>query len=169
MGAQVKNSSRRIIARERRLYVMWLKRGGYSYARIAIEIIRACTTGTMQDDYDGPTLSEDHLIRNYNNAKAYKDVRETMKQYNDQVNPDIEDERDDLSETLAELLSICMAAARKGDLYGVQVALQSVQTKAKLLGVNKPERKELSGPDGAAIPIDVIRRATEAADSEDAD
>lgn len=160
---------RQLRALERRQYVMWLRRGGYSYNKIATEVIRACMTGDMLEHYDGPVLTDEHLIKNYNGAKAYKDVRDTLKLYADEHLDNVEEIRAEIADQLDELMMHTMKKVREGDLYGVQVGLQQIQTKAKLLGINKPERKAIEGPDGGAIPIEVFRKAQAAADAEDED
>ncbi len=151
------------------MYVMWLRRGGFSFSKIASEVIRACLSGEMDVQYDGPTLTEDHLLRNYNEAKAYKDYRETLNKYLKSQDGDIEYARAEIEDQLQELLSLAMQKSRDGDMYGVQVALQTIQTKTKLLGLNKPEVRRIEGHEGGAIAISVVQEAAARAEAPDDD
>ncbi len=151
------------------MYVMWLRRGGFSFSKIASEVIRACMSGTMGLNYDGPVLSEEHLLRNYNEPKAYKDYRDTLKKYLKAQDDDIEYARAEIEDQLQELLSHAMDKSREGDMYGVQVALQTIQTKTKLLGLNKPEVRRIEGHEGGAIAVTIVQEAAARAEAPDDD
>jgi hypothetical protein len=123
----------------------------------------------MPEAYDGPLLTKNHLIKNYDEVKAYRDVSEVMRKYAAQLDGDVDVLRAELESQLTELTGLAMSKARDGDLYGVQVALQGIQTKSKLLGLNKPEIRRLEGKDGGSISIEILRAAQERANEEDID
>ena len=107
--------------------LMFLRRGGHSYTSAARIVIKACQGRTDQPElrgYSGPVLTEEHLPKNYDGTYAYKDAKAILTAYAESLEKDTRELRAETEEQLWELLGLAMGKARRGDLYGVQVALQ---------------------------------------------
>lgn len=149
------------------MYIVWLRRRGHSYNSMAHRVIAFCMGNLMDPEYDGPTLTEEHLPRNYNTQHCYADYRRVMQAYAERLGKDADFIRAELEDQLQLLMGVVMQKAVAGDLEGIRVALSTIQTKARLLGLNLPEKKEISGPEGGRIPISMIHQILEDADRVD--
>lgn len=162
------NAAVRTLAAERRELVMWLRRMGYSYPNSARAVVAACH-GNPPAGYPGTALTPQHLPKNYDGPRCWKDAKEVLTGIHKRTEESVNEVRSELGEQLDEILELTLREARSGNVYGAQVGIMAAQAKAKLLGLNKPELKQISGPEGGPVPISIIREAQAAASKEDED
>ncbi|MFD9374621.1 hypothetical protein ACFWBH_03610 [Streptomyces sp. NPDC059999] len=71
----------------------------------------------------------------------------------------LDDSTDELRKLMAERLErlffgVYRAAIRTGDLQAVDRAVRIIERSSHLLGLNRPVRTEVSGPDGGAVQVE---------------
>lgn len=122
------NSDRRIAASERQRRALELRLAGISYDGIARQLQYASRSG------------------------AYKAVdtalRATLREPADSL-------RKISAERLDRATTVVWRAIGAGDLKAVDVLVRLEARRARLFGLDVPERRELSGPDGAALQVDL--------------
>lgn len=139
------------------MLALWLRRSGYSYTRIALGVIQACENDVYPVGYDGPPLTPKHLPRGYDHAYANSDIRRVMVDYAKSIKEDTDYLRAEVTAQLEELIGRAMEKVRAGDMNAAYVALQAVQTKSRLLGLNIPEQKAPAA-DEDDFSIEELRR-----------
>lgn len=84
---------------------------------------------------------------------ASKDVCRAIDNYRHEEEAAVETWREIESQRLDRLQAAAWPAAAKGDLKAIETVLKVIAQRSKLLGLDMPQRTELSGPDGGAIRL----------------
>ncbi|MFC9497629.1 hypothetical protein [Streptomyces sp. NPDC056982] len=100
-------------------------------------------------DYD--TIAE--RLGYSSRGAATKDICRTLDAYRQEEEAKVEEWRQLESQRLDRLQAAAWAKAAKGDLKAIETVLKVISQRCKLLGLDMPQRTELSGPDGGAVPL----------------
>lgn len=120
------SGGRRVLARERERRAIELRRAGQTYDAIAVEL--GCTRGA-----------------------AFKVVQRVLVRLAAEAREDGEAVRAIELDRLDALHAIVWEKAAAGDLAAVDRALRIAERRAKLLGLDAPVRRELTGRDGVPL------------------
>lgn len=135
---------------ERRLFVLDLRRKGRNYRDIAAEALR----------HFGP----DRLPAGWDARYAYKDVARELEQVHGEIQEDAQAIKTLEIERLDSLWYVMYQKALAGDEKAVDRCIRIQERRAKLLGLDAPQRHELGGPDGAAVVIQMTWGDVDAGD-----
>jgi hypothetical protein len=85
---------------------------------------------------------------------ACKDVREALKERRSELDDKADDLREIENARLDRLFFVAYRqAVKEGNLAAIDRALRIMERRARLLGLDRPQKTELTGADGAAIEI----------------
>jgi len=84
---------------------------------------------------------------------ASKDMIRALKQRRDEQDAEVSVYRQQEGERLDALLEAVWDNAMQGDPRAIEAALKIADRRAKLYGIDAPQRTEVSGPDGGAVPL----------------
>ncbi|MFE7395222.1 hypothetical protein [Streptomyces sp. NPDC057557] len=94
--------------------------------------------------------AEDALIR-----AACKDVREALKERTTELDEQVDELRTVEAERLDRLFFVAYKQAiRDGELPAIDRALRVMERRAKLLGLDRPEKKEITGSAGGPLKVE---------------
>ena len=100
-------------------------------------------------DYEAIAERLDYSSR----GAASKDICRALDSYRKEEEAQVETWRQLESQRLDRLQAAAWAKAVKGDLKAVETVLKVIAQRCKLLGLDMPQRTEVSGPGGGAIEL----------------
>jgi len=126
---------------ERRLYVLALRRTGMTYEKIARAAVKK--------------FGADNLPNGWDKLYAYKDVKREI----DKIRSTLREDAGEIVELelqrLDEMLVGLWAKARRGNTAAIDRVLKIMERRAKFLGIDAPERRELTGAGGEPLVLRV--------------
>jgi len=123
------------------LYVLALRRTGMTYEKIARAAVKK--------------FGADNLPNGWDKLYAYKDVKREI----DKIRSTLREDAGEIVELelqrLDEMLVGLWAKARRGNTAAIDRVLKIMERRAKFLGIDAPERRELTGAGGEPLVLRV--------------
>jgi len=129
---------------KRRAYVLRLRKAGATYREIA---------GAALEKFGADQLPETWDCR-----YAHKDVSRELDKLRTVIGEDADEIRQMELERLNDMLKALYASAtrRNPDYGAIDRVLKIMRRRAELLGLDAPQRQEISGPEGGALTFHVV-------------
>ena len=139
---------------ERRAFVLKLRKGGATYARIAQAAI--------------DKFGLEHLPEKWDCRFAYKDVARELEKISRLRNGLSEDVLQLELERLDEMQLALWPRVMQGDIQAIQTTLRIMERRARLQGLDKPQRLEHTGSgEGGAIELQIREVVVELPDGDE--
>lgn len=123
------------------MYVLALRRTGMTYEKIARAAVKK--------------FGADNLPNGWDKLYAYKDVKREI----DKIRSTLREDAGEIVELelqrLDEMLVGLWAKARRGNTAAIDRVLKIMERRAKFLGIDAPERRELTGAGGEPLVLRV--------------
>lgn len=130
-----------IATTERRAFVLQMRKAGYRYTDIAAQAVAK--------------FGRDALPAGWDERYAYKDVKREL----DRIREETREDAADLIQIQAERLEMVHRALAprvvKGDVRAIDRWIRANESYRKLLGLDAPQRQEVSGPGGEPVRVSV--------------